>query len=102
MEIIILPDYCIIKTIFISFITELELLGYQGISEEEYRKIEEFLRNVTIIDINAITTKFKRTYTLKLPDAIIVATAHYMSLPLMTADKDLNKLEEVNILQHTQ
>lgn len=39
---------------------------------------------------------------IKLPDAIISATAYHMNLPLMTADKDLSKLTEINILQYDQ
>lgn len=41
------------KAITVSFITELELLGYQHITETEHHKIEEFLNSVTVIDINA-------------------------------------------------
>ena len=92
------------KAITVSFITELELLGYQHITETEHQKIEEFLNSVTVIDINAkiktISTQFRRTYNLKLPDAIIAATAYYMNLPIMTADKDLNKINELNILHY--
>lgn len=92
------------KAITVSFITELELLGYQHITETEHQKIEEFLNSVTVIDINAkiktISTRFRRTYNLKLPDAIIAATAYYMNLPIMTADKDLNKINELNILHY--
>lgn len=92
------------KVIVVSFITELELLGYQQITDREHQKIEEFLNTVTITDINAriksITTQFRKTYTIKLPDAIIAASAYYMNLPLMTADKDLNKINEINILHY--
>lgn len=41
------------KNIFISFVTELELLGYQDISPEELLKIESLLADSTIIDINS-------------------------------------------------
>jgi predicted nucleic acid-binding protein len=83
------------KTIYISFITELELLGYKEISQEELKEIEDFLTTVSIIDINSeikrITTGLKRNFKLKLPDAITAAASHYMNLPLMTSDKDLTR-----------
>ncbi|WP_158861257.1 type II toxin-antitoxin system VapC family toxin [Lunatibacter salilacus] len=92
------------KTIYISFISELELLGYKEISPEELKVIEDFLTTVSIIDINSeikrITTGLKRNYKIKLPDAIIAATSHYMNLPLMTSDKAMTKLLELNILQY--
>jgi bacteriocin-like protein len=92
------------KTVYISFITELELLGYKEITTEELQKIEGFLASVTIVDINSeikkITIGLKRNDKIKLPDAIIAATSYYMNLPLMTADKGLTKITELNILQY--
>ncbi len=41
------------KTLFVSFVIELELLGYKDISPEEAKRIENFLNDVTIIDINS-------------------------------------------------
>jgi predicted nucleic acid-binding protein len=83
------------KTVYISFITELELLGYKEITTEELQKIEVFLASVTIIDLNSeikkMTRGLKRNDKIKLPDAIIAATSYYMNLPLMTADKGLTR-----------
>jgi len=43
------------KTVYVSFITQLELLGYAGLRVEEQRRIENFLADCVIIDIdNAI------------------------------------------------
>jgi predicted nucleic acid-binding protein len=90
------------RTIFVSFITELELLGYKGIRPEEQLRIESLLLDATIIDINSvikkITIDLRKTNSIKLPDAIVAATAHYLNIPLMTADKDLAKLAEVTIV----
>jgi len=38
--------------LYVSFITELELLSYPVIQEEEIKKIEDFLKLVNIIDIS--------------------------------------------------
>lgn len=62
------------------------------------------LSSITIIDINSeikkVTTGIRRNYKVKLPDAIITATAYYLNCPLMTSDKEITKITEVNILQY--
>ena len=40
----------------------------------------------------------KQKYTIKTPDAIIAATAKSFNLPLVTADIDLKKIEDVDIV----
>ena len=86
----------------VSFITELELLSFQGIDPNEESIIIELLKNCQIIQINQdikrITIELKRKYRLKLPDAIIAATAFYLNLPLITADKTFGKIEEVDVI----
>ena len=39
-----------------------------------------------------------KKYNLKLPDAIIAATAKYINCPLITADKDFEKIEDSTII----
>jgi len=36
--------------------------------------------------------------SLKLPDAIIVATAYFFDMPLLTADRDFLKVKEADII----
>lgn len=40
------------QVVYVSFITELELLGYPGISNEEEKLIHDFLDDCVIIDVN--------------------------------------------------
>ena len=95
-------DFLNDKTIFISFVTELELLGFKDISPEEQLKIESLLADSTIIDINSaikkIVIELRKSHKIKLPDAIIAATSYYLNIPFMTSDKDLTKLTDLNIL----
>ena len=49
-------------------------------------------------DIKEITIEIRRRYRLKVPDAIIAASAFYAKLPLLTADKGFQKLEEVDVV----
>ncbi len=40
----------------------------------------------------------KRSYKIKLPDSINAATALYLDLPLMTADRGFSRIEELNLM----
>lgn len=85
---------------YISFISELELLGYQAITiEEESSSVEMFLDECTIIGINSgikeITTYVQRQYNLKLRDAIIAATSIFLGIPLLSTDNGFERVREL-------
>ena len=90
------------KKLFVSFVTQLELLGYAKISLQQEKLIENMLSYCVVVDINnAIKTeviRLKRSYSIKLPDCIIAATAVYLDMPLMTADKGFSRIEELNLM----
>ena len=90
------------KSIYISFISQLELLGFPSITAESEKMILEMIDNCVVIDINDFikweVIRLRRSYSLKLPDSIIAATALYFDLPLLTADKDFVKIEELNLM----
>ena len=96
-------DYLFNKQIVVSFITELELLSYPSLTPAEEQTIINFLQKVKIIDIDAKikqkTIELGRKYKFKLPDAIICATALAYNLPLITNDRQLQKMEEVEIVK---
>ena len=46
------------------------------------------------------TIALRRSYKMRLPDCIIAATSEYLALPLMTADSDLKKIEEINVVYY--
>lgn len=82
------------KQVFISVITEMELLSWQGLQDAaSLKKVRTALSEFTIIgienDIKERTIELRKKKKLKLPDAIILATAHYLNVPLITADKAL-------------
>lgn len=64
---------------YVSFINELELFGHKDITAEEIIWIELFLEECSIMEINQgikdITINLRQKYSLKLPDAIVAATA---------------------------
>lgn len=92
------------KNVFISFITELELLGFHGITIEEHQRIENFLKECIIVDLNESikleTVKLKQSNKIKLPDAIIGATSIYMNIPLISADSGFEKFDELQFIKY--
>lgn len=91
---------------YVSFITQLELLGFKGITNKEQQKIRSFLAECIVVDITEEiknkTIAIKQSNHLKLPDSIIAATAQFLEIPLLTADKDFEKLTELNIILYQE
>lgn len=93
-----------IVTPFISVITEMELLGWYRISNEEKEKLQSFVNDVTIIQIERgvvqKTIELRQSHKIKLPDAIIAATALANELYLIShnsADfKNINGLHVID------
>lgn len=86
--------------VYISVITEIELLSYPLLNTEDETEIHSFLNDVTIINlteqIKQAAIKLRRQYRLKLPDALIVATAHCWNAVLLTNDSKLQNITEVS------
>ena len=87
------------KEVYISFITELELFGKRTLTATEKKRIQAFIDQCIVIDINAALKRtiveLREHYKLKIPDAIIAATAIEYNLPLFTADKQLANVKEL-------
>lgn len=90
------------KNLCTSFITELELLSFPKLTDDDENHINGLLSNCKIIELNQeikdITVEIRKQYRLKLPDAIIAASAYSLGVPLITADKGFMKLEIMNII----
>ena len=90
------------KQLYISVITELELLAYKGITAKEEKVINEFVSQCKTITINSAvkqeTIRIRKTYNTKLPDSIIIATALYLDLPLITSDIEFKKVDELALV----
>ena len=67
-----------------SLMTRIELLGYPGITEIEVKGITRILRVMRYLpmteEIEDLTIQIRRQHSLKIPDAIIAATAKANSL----------------------
>ncbi len=92
--------------IYVSVITEMELLSYRDLSENDRKVIRSFLSECKIIYINheikEETVRIRLSFGTKLPDSIIAATAIYLDLPLLTADKDFSKIETLDLVLYSR
>ena len=99
-----ISDFIKDKNLYISFITELELLSFDKISPSEVKIISDFLTETNIINISQeikdIVISLRRANKLKLPDSIIAATAIALKIPLFTADKGIKSLKDLNVIYY--
>jgi len=75
---------------FISIITKLELLKFPDITPDEEKRILAFLPDIIVLPITVAiereTIEISRKTKLKLPDAIIAATAIAIGAEVVTTD----------------
>lgn len=78
---------------FISAITELELLSFHGLDATQQVWLDAFLADIGIIELDArvkaLTVQLRRAHRLRLPDAIIAASAVAYAATLLTNDQRL-------------
>jgi len=87
------------KKPFISAITQIELLGFSIVPPQ----IEKFVQYASIFGINdkviQETIKIRKQYRIKLPDALIAATAKVNNLVLLTRNiNDFKNIDNLNIV----
>ena len=85
----------------LSCVSEVEMLGKFQISEEEKETVTQMLSGCSIVDINDPIKRYaiglRQRYRIKLPDALIAATAMQQNLTLVTADKEFSKISELDV-----
>ncbi len=79
-----------------SVITEMELLSHPSLEMRHEMQIQEFLNKVAIVglssEIKKTAIELRRAHKLKLPDAIVVATAIAINAELLTNDRKLQSV----------
>jgi len=87
-------DYCV------SIISEMELLSYPSLGTDAEAEIRAFLSAVTAVgltqEIKDTAVDLRRRHGLKLPDAIVAATAVVTNAELLTNDAGLLKVPGVS------
>ena len=84
------------QEVFISVITRMELLSKPGMSRAELKQVEAFVNEWPMVQLDATimdkAIALRREHRLKIPDAIIAATAIFLNVPLLTADRGFERL----------
>ncbi|MFI5125051.1 MAG: type II toxin-antitoxin system VapC family toxin [Chitinophagales bacterium] len=92
------------ERLYISVITEMELLSYKNITVRERQQIKNFLSDFVIVNItDAIkdqTIEVKKKFHLKLPDSIIAATALVLDISFVTSDRQFKTIADLNLLYY--
>ena len=87
---------------FASVITELELLSYPSLRPEEERQIGQFLEEISVVELNSEikkrTIQIRRAHKVKLPDAIIIATALSLEAKIFSNDTQMTKISYLDIV----
>ena len=88
------------RSIWVSCITQIELLSYHRLSDDQDQLIRKFLEECNVIDllnpVRELTIEMRKELKLKVPDAIIAATSVYLDLPLVTLDSDFGKIDRLD------
>lgn len=87
----------------ISVITEIELLCWKTANESDLQVLKNFINETTVIEldrnIKLKTADIRKNYLIKLPDAIIAATAFVYDLSLITHNyKDFENISGLRIV----
>lgn len=81
----------------ISVITEMELRSYPGITVIQEQWLKRFVNDVQVIgltdSVKEQTIKLRKERLLKLPDAMVCATAMIAQAVLLTNDKKLHEID---------
>ncbi|MDB9459035.1 type II toxin-antitoxin system VapC family toxin [Dolichospermum circinale CS-1225] len=96
-------EFLNVHEILLSPIIRIELLSFAGLSQEEDECIEDLLSQFTVVplsqEIENKTIQLKRNYKIKLPDAIIAATAINQNAILVTRNiSDFQAITELKIV----
>jgi len=87
------------RNLFVSIISEIEVLSFPNITSSEKVLLKMFLSKCHVVDIEPaikdITIEIRSKFKVKLPDAVIAATAVYYDLPLFTMDKGFEKITDL-------
>ena len=93
--------------ISLSIVSIIEFLSFPKIDETQAILLYEFLKEIQVIDLDLsnkalteIIISTRKTYGLKLPDAIIAATALYLNATLVTNDNDFKKVKGMKALAY--
>lgn len=93
----------------VSVINILEFSGFQGLSAQDRELLSQFVSRVTVVDLvydnrvlMACISTLRQTKALKLPDAIVMASAALHQAIVLTNDAQLLKLAATDSMYAAQ
>lgn len=100
----VVSEVDIADEVFISIINELEFKSVLNLSSHDKTLFDDFASMVNVLDLQASNIVLKNKiieirnkYGLKLPDAIVAASAIVHDALLVTADKDFKKVQGLQL-----
>lgn len=88
--------------IAISAITEIELLCWRNAAPTDLKLIENFIEDCLLIELSKPvklqTIEIRKLYKIKLPDAIIAASALVYDLTLLSRDLNFKQIENLKLI----
>ncbi|MCY7273639.1 MAG: type II toxin-antitoxin system VapC family toxin [Phormidesmis sp. CAN_BIN44] len=89
----------------ISIISQLEFLSFSGLTKDDRQLFNQFRQRIEVIgldpdqvDLIELTAQLRQKYRFPLPDVIIAATAIRANANLVTADQQLQTIQELTIV----
>lgn len=90
------------QNIWVSAISEIELLSYSALTKSQTKIIRSFLDECMISELSRpvreIAIEIRKKQKLKVPDAVIAATSIHLDFPLITMDNDFEKVNNLNVI----
>ncbi len=90
------------KTIFISAVTTAELFS-KSLQTAEAKIVHQFVQDVLVIHTNDIIVRqcgeLRQQTKIKIGDALIAASAIFLGVPLVSADKVFRKIEGLSFIE---
>lgn len=84
----------------LSVVAEMELLSYPSLDAREEERIRAFLSEVTLVEltreVREVAIQLRSQHGLRLPDAIIAATAQTLRAEWLTNDRKLLRIPELS------
>ena len=100
----VVSEVNIADEIFISIINELEFKSFFNLTSNDKSLFDDFASMIIVLDLQPSNIVLKNKiieirnkYRLKLPDAIVAASAIVHDALLLTADKDFKKVKELQL-----
>lgn len=89
-------------SLVVSVISEIELLGWYKLNNEEKQQLQLLLNDCVIFELTAeirkLAIEIKQEQKIKTPDAIIAATSKYLQIPLVTSDKGFKNIPGIELI----